>query len=252
MTQFTQAVAGERSQVTQLLPDNVEPHDYQAKPEDAQKLAQADVLVENGLNLESFLTDLVNNAGNKNLTVVDASEGIETDNPHVWLDPKAAVQQVENIRDALIAADPAGKDIYRANATAYIAQLQALDKEISAALVPYAGQTFVTYHDFAEPFADSYDLKVDYLVNLPEDNATPADVRRVIEAAQVSDLKTLLSEPYQQGDLLQTTAKDLGIAVSTFDPLETSGPEGQGRDYYLVVMRENLENLEAAFGKETP
>jgi zinc transport system substrate-binding protein len=283
MTNFAQAVAGDRAQVTQLLPLNVGPHDYQAKPQDAQRLTSADVLIENGLSFESFLKDLVANAGNADLVVVDASEGIEPismagehheeaageahpeeaageahheahgpNDPHIWLDPKKAIQQVENIRDALVAADPEGQAIYTANAAAYIKQLQTLDQSISTALAPYAGKTFVTYHDFAEHFARSYGLAVEHLVNVPESNAAPADVQRVIKAAQASNLKTLLSEPQQQGSPFEAVAKDLGVAVSIFDPMETSGPEGLAPDYYLTVMSANLEQLEAAFGKATP
>jgi zinc transport system substrate-binding protein len=265
MTNFAQAVAGDRAQVTQLLPLNVGPHDYQAKPQDAQRLTSADVLIENGLSFESFLKDLVANAGNADLVVVDASEGIEPiamagehheahgpNDPHVWLDPKKAIQQVENIRDALIAADPESQAIYTANAAAYIKQLQTLDQSISTALAPYAGKTFVTYHDFAEHFARSYGLAVEHLVNVPESNAAPADVQRVIKAAQASNLKTLLSEPQQQGSPFAAVAKDLGVTVSIFDPMETSGPEGLAPDYYLTVMNANLEQLEAAFGKATP
>lgn len=269
MTSFTQAVAGDRATVTQLLPPSVDPHDYQAKPQDAQRLSSADVLVKNGLSFESFLTDLITNAGNAELTVVDASEGIEEEaalavdhsedehsehdhsgqDPHVWLDPKKAVQQVENIRDALITADPDGKAVYTANAADYISELQALDREISEALAPYADQTFVTYHDFAGHFAHSYDLEVEYLVNVPESSAAPADVRRVIDAAQASSLKTLLSEPQQTGSPFAAAAKDLGIEVSTFDPLETSDRQVDAPDYYLDVMTANVNNLKAAFGE---
>ncbi|MGB7086107.1 MAG: zinc ABC transporter substrate-binding protein, partial [Phormidesmis sp.] len=171
MTDFAQAVAGDRAQVTQLLPVGVSPHDYQAKPQDAQRIAEADVLIKNGLAFENFLAALIENAGNADLAVVDTSAGIdplsttvedehtEADHaddhdhggvdPHIWLDPKRAIQQVENIRDGLIAADPDGGDIYTDNAAAYISELQALDRDISEALAPYARKTFVTYHDFA-------------------------------------------------------------------------------------------------------
>lgn len=283
ITGFTMAVAGDRAQVTQLLPPGVGPHDYQAKPQDAQRLADADVLIENGLELESFLDDLTTNAASPDLKVIDASEGIATltaeeegehaeeegehaeeegehaeehehgeFDPHIWLDPKKAIQQVENIRDGLIAADPAGENIYTANAAAYITQLQALDQEFTAALAPYAQQTFVTYHNSANHFAQSYNLKVEHLVSVPEDNAAPADVERVIKAVQASNLKTLLSEPQEQGSPFEALSDDLGVQVSIFDTMETSGSEGLSPDYYLTTMGQNLDNLEAAFGKATP
>jgi zinc transport system substrate-binding protein len=309
ITNFTQAVAGDRAQVTQLLPPGIGPHDYQAKPQDARAIARADMLIGNGLEFEAFLDDLIANAGNEALKVIDSSEGIEiaeeeaaeTDsaenhgaedhgaedhgaedhgaenhtenhaeeqgsaseaahddhnhggvNPHIWLDPKMAIQQVENIRDALISADPAGEAVYAANATAYIDKLRVLDSDITTALAPYKGKTFVTYHDFAEHFANSYGLNVSYMVNVPEGSASPADVRRVIEVAQKSNLKTLLSEPQQADNPFDAIAKDLGVQVSIFDPMETSGSEGLSPDHYFTVMNQNLKNLEAAFGKAAP
>jgi zinc/manganese transport system substrate-binding protein len=281
ITDFTKAVAGDRAEVTQLLPTNVGPHDFQAKPEDAQKLAKADVLVENGLGLEEFLDDLVKNAENANLKVIDSSKGIQTIttesieghdhdhehgaeekkaeaghdhgefNPHIWLDPKRAIQQVENIRDGLIAADPEGKETYTANAAAYIAKLQQLDQEFSQKFQPFAGKTFVTYHDFAPYFAQRYNLKVQFLVGIPEENASPDDVKRVINAVKTSNLKTLLTEPQAVGNPFSALAKDLNVQVSNFDPMETAGADGLHPDHYFVVMRQNVTNLTTAFGGQS-
>jgi zinc transport system substrate-binding protein len=284
MTQFTQAVAGDRATVTQLLPPNVGPHDYQSKPEDVQKIAQADLLVQNGLDMEGFLTDLVKNAGNGKLKTIDTSQGIPTIedeaeheghadekptdppagksamgeqagaahehgevNPHIWLDPKRVIKQVENIRDGLIAADPSGKDSYTANAAAYITQLKQLDTEIAAKLQPYKGKTFVTYHDFSSYFAQSYGLKAEFLVDIPEENPAPADVKRVIEAAKASGLKTLLSEPQAGDNRFAALAQDLGVKVSGFDPIETTDPANLQPDGYLKTMRQNVQNLAGAF-----
>ena len=269
ITDFTKAVAGKRAQVTQLLPTNVGPHDFHAKPEDAKKLVKADVLIENGLGMETFLDDLVKNAGNANLKIIDSSKGVQTIstaafegkkqdqakqielNPHIWLDPKRAIHQVENIRDGLIAADPTGKQIYTANAAAYIAKLQQLDREFTQKLQPFAGKTFVTYHDFAPYFAQSYHLKAQFLVGIPEENASPADVKRVIDSAKNSKLKTLLTEPQVAGNPFSALAKDLHVQVGNFDPMETAIAEGVQPDYYFTIMRQNLTNLETAFGSKS-
>lgn len=275
ITNFTQAVAGDRAEVTQLLPDNVGPHDYQARPEDAGKLARADVLVKNGLGLEDFLADLVENAGRPDLKIIDSSQGVpiglgtpaaaepgaspqpspqhQNDqhrgqpNPHIYLDPKRAILQVATIRDGLIAADPSGKALYQANAAAYIAQLRQLDRQITAQLRPFAGKTFVTYHDFAGYFAQSYQLKTQFLVDIPEQNPAPGDIQRVIRAVRQSDLKTLLSEPQAATGQFAALAKDLNIQVSRFDSLETGGPEASQPAYYLGVMAANVNHLVKAF-----
>jgi zinc transport system substrate-binding protein len=295
MTQFTRAVAGDRAEVTQLLPTTISPHDYQANPEDVRKLVNADVLVKNGLEVETFLDDLVKNAANPNLKIIDSSEGIATisneavegnvegnndaeahahahagethseethanekaaghehageSNPHIWLDPKRAMQQVEKIRDGLIAADPEGEQVYTANAAAYIQQLKDLDDEITRSLQPFAGKTFVSFHDFAPYFADSYQIKAQFLVSIPEENPSPADVQRVISTVKETQLKTLLTEPQAGETGFDALAKDLQISVSPFDPMETGGAGATEPSYYLNTMRENLKSLEAAFGR---
>lgn len=280
ITDFTRAVVGDRANVTYLLPTNIGPHDYQAKPEDVRTLAEANVLVKNGLGIDEYLNSLVENANNPKLKIIDTSKGVQTIsnevegyaahksetsagkaveatgesehegefNPHIWLDPKRAVEQVENIRDGLIAADPTGKETYSANAEIYIKKLNALDQEFATALTPYAGKEFVTYHDFAPYFAQRYGLKAQFLVGVPEENPSPADVQRVIASAQGSDLKTLLTEPQAVGNPFDALAKDLKVQVSNFDPMETSSPEGVEPDYYLMVMRQNLKNLQTALG----
>ena len=171
--------------------------------------------------------------------------------PHIWLDPKRAIQQVENIRDGLIKADPEGEEIYQANAQDYIEQLQALDKDITQQLQPYQGKTFVTYHDFAAYFAQSYGLEVDFLVGVPSENATPEDVTRVINVVKDSNLKTLLTEPQATNDPFSALAKDLDISVSLFDPMGTSASSEIEADSYINTMRNNLKNLSAAFSTQS-
>jgi zinc transport system substrate-binding protein len=132
---FTKAVVGDTGQIDILISPGTEVHDYQATPKDIKTLAQADVLVENGLSIEEFLESLVANAGNSQLQQINSSEGIkvikseehsehehEGGNPHVWLDPVLAQQQVANIRDRLIAINSSNADSYRTNAEAYISR----------------------------------------------------------------------------------------------------------------------------------
>jgi len=299
ITQFTQAVAGDRATVEQIVPASSGPHDYQATPATVQIIAEADVLVKNGLEMELFLEDLIANADNPDLETIDSSEGIapianeeghshdhdhaeghshdhdhdhaeghshdhDHDhaeghhhhhhgeyNPHIWLDPKRAIEQVENIRDGLIAADPAGEAEYTENAAAYIEQLEQLDADITAQLEPYQGQTFVVFHDFAPYFAESYGLESEVLVDIPEENPAPEDVKRITETVGKANLKALLTEPQAGTNTFSALAQDLNINVSTFDPIETGGAEALEPEYYLNTMRQNTDNLVLAFGDST-
>ncbi len=266
ITLFTRAVAGDCATVTPLIPASTGPHDFQAKPGDLTALRQARVLVKNGLEMEGFLDKLVASAGNSQLKVIDSSRGVvtmETEdhgsahghdhgavNPHIWLDPLRAVQQVESIRDGLIQADPSCAEGYRRNAAAYTAQLKQLNSEIANQLQPYRGKTFVAFHDFAPYFAQRYGLKADYLVDVPEINPTPADLQRVAAEVKRSQLKALLSEPQEGNRSFNALAKDLGVKLVVFDPMETA-TEQASRDpaTYISVMRRNVADLRQAFGQ---
>jgi zinc/manganese transport system substrate-binding protein len=266
ITLFTRAVAGDCATVTPLIPANTGPHDFQARPGDLTALRQARVLVKNGLEMEAFLDKLVASAGNPQLKVIDSSRGVvtmETEdhgsahghdhgavNPHIWLDPLRAVQQVETIRDGLVKADPSCADGYRRNAAAYTAQLKQLNSDIADQLQPYQGKTFVAFHDFAPYFAQRYGLKAEYLVDVPEINPTPADLNRVVAEVKRSQLQALLSEPQEGNRSFNALAKDLGVKVVVFDPMETATEEAS-RDpsTYLKLMRRNVAGLRQAFGQ---
>jgi zinc/manganese transport system substrate-binding protein len=273
ITLFTRAVAGDCATVTPLIPASAGPHDFQAKPGDLTALRQARVLVKNGLEMESFLDKLVASAGNPQLTVIDSSRGVatlETEhhddghgeeqghghghdhgavNPHIWLDPLRAVQQVEAIRDGLVKADPSCAEGYRRNAAAYTGELKKLNGEIAAQLQPYQGKTFVAFHDFAPYFAQRYGLRAEFLVDVPEVNPSPVDLQRVAAAVKRSQLKALVGEPQEGNRSFNALARDLGVKIVAFDPLETAS-EQVSRDpaTYLTVMRRNAADLRQAFG----
>ena len=268
ITLFTEAVAGECATVTSLIPPNLGPHDFQATPADISALSNASVLVKNGLGMEYFLDKLIASANNNSLQVVDTSRGvavIRSDddqdeakqgdqehgevNPHIWLDPLRAVQQVENIRDGLVKADPDCADGYTKRAAAYASQLKGLNTTIATQLKPFRGQTFIAFHDFAPYFAERYGLKADFVVDVPEMNPTPADLQRVSKKVQQSQLKALLSEPQEGDRSFNALAEDLGVKVVTFDPLETgSEQDSKLPDTYFKVMDKNVVSLIQTFG----
>ena len=268
---FTKAVVGDTGEVDILISPGMEVHDYQATPDDAKLLSEADVLVENGLGIEEFLSGLIANAGNSNLQQIDSSEGIEViegehdeheeehdehegeehghghhheeGDPHVWLDPVLAQQQVANIRDELIAIDPNNADSYRSNAEAYIQQLQQLDNEFQEKLAPVQGCNFITFHDAFRYLAQRYGLQQEAIVEIPEDSITPQDIQRVQQIAEEYQVKALLTEPGIEDKRIQQISSDLNLPLEAIDPLESGETDPQ---YYFQAMRENLEALSRA------
>lgn len=263
---FTKAVAGDSAQVDILLKPGTEVHEYQSTPADVKALSETDVVVKNGLGMEEFLDDTIKSAQNTKLKVIDASKGItpigETSqvvktgqeaghdhdhsdgNPHVWLDPVLAKQQVTTIRDGLIAADPKNKSKYEANAAAYLQQLAALNTEFEQTLKPFQDRTFITFHDAFPYLAKRYALKQVAVVEIPEDQLSPADVQATVDAVKQFQAKALFSEPGVDNKLLNSLSNDLKVTLRPLDSLEAGETDPQ---YYLTAMRSNLQTLTQAF-----
>lgn len=259
---FTKAVTGDVADVEIIVPPGTEVHEYQATPDNVKAIATANVLVKNGLGLEEFLNDTVKNAQNPKLTQIDASKDIKPlneispvvknnkeehehaeGNPHVWLDPVLAKQQVTNIRDGLIVADPANKATYEANAANYIKQLETLNNEFQQTLQKNPNCTFITFHDAFPYLAKRYNLKQVAVVEIPEDQLSPQDVQKAINAVKQYKVKALFSEPGVDNKLLTSLSKDLKLTLRTLDSLETGKKDPQ---YYFPAMKANLQTLETA------
>lgn len=263
---FTKAVAGDLANVEILVPPGTEVHEYQATPANVQAIAQADVLVKNGVGLEEFLEGTVKNAQNPRLKQIDASKGVqileetspvvkpggaaeadnhahEAGNPHVWLDPVRAKQEVENIRDGLMAADPKNKATYQANAAAYVQQLESLDREFKQQLQQYPNCTFVTFHDAYPYLANRYQLQQVAVVEIPEDQLSPSDVQKTIDTVKQYKVKALFGEPGVDNKLLKGLSQDLNLTLRTLDSMET-GPLDS--PHYFTAMKANLKTLESA------
>ncbi|MBD2199987.1 MULTISPECIES: metal ABC transporter solute-binding protein, Zn/Mn family [Calothrix] len=265
---FTKAVAGDVAEVEILVPPGTEVHEYQAKPENVKAIATANILVKNGLGLEEFLEETVKNAQNPKLTEIDTSKGIKpvkeispivktskedkdhdhdhehtSGNPHIWLDPLMAKQQVINIRDGLIAADPQNKATYEANSAAYIQKLDQLNSEFQQTLQKYPNCTFVTFHDAYPYLAQRYKLKQVAVVEIPEDQLSPTDVQNAVNAVKKYQVKALFTEPGTDNKLLKSLSQDLKLNLQTLDSLENGETDPQ---HYFQAMKANLQTLEAA------
>lgn len=261
LTLFTEAIAGDCARVVPLLPVGADPHSFQARPADLARLRRADVLVINGLGLERFLLGLRAAADNSQLRVIDSSQGIKplpleplhaahhghaegqpgaAPDPHIWLDPRLAMQQVSTIRDGLVAADPSCAEGYRSRARAYLAELKQLDDELAATLEPVAGRTVVGFHAALAYFAHRYRLHADALVALPQDQPTPGDLQRLAQVLQAQQVRGVLQEPGAGSAALKALAADLDLKLAVFDPLAVlSAGERADAGLYGRVMRRN-------------
>lgn len=243
---FTKAVVGEEQNVEILIPPGTEVHDYQATPANVSAIATANVLVKNGIDFEEFLDGTIKSAQNNQLKEINASANIKSlgGNPHVWLDPVLAKQQVANIRDGLVAANPEKKATYQANATNYIQQLEKLDTEYKQRLQNYANKcTFISFHDAYPYLANRYQIQQVAVVEIPEDQLSPTDVQKAINAVKQYNAKAIFGEPGVDNKLLKALSQDLNLTLQPLDSLESGTLDPQ---HYFKAMQANLKVIENA------
>lgn len=220
-------VGGDRVKVTALVPGHADPHTYEPVPRRVRDVAEADLIMINGVGLEETLTGLIDNNAGKGVPVVEMAAGLpliggdpgEPDgNPHLWMNPQYAMRYVEQIRDALIRVDPAGEGVYRANAAAYIQQLRALDDEIASAVaaIPQDRRKLVTFHDSFPYFAQRYGLEVvGVVVEAPGREPSARDMARLVDRIRDDDIRVVFKEPELNAGLLEMAARDAGARVMT-------------------------------------
>lgn len=264
---FARNVAGDRMRVENLLPPGVGPHEFSFTPKDRQRLESARLVIKNGFGLETFLEEFAPAAGRT--LVVEAGKGItplqgggeghgdehgaedgghrhEGADPHVWLDPVNAMKQVENIRDAMIAVDPANRAVYEANAARFLRQLQDLDDECRREIAGFKRKEFVAYHRAFSYFANRYGLQqVAVFEDFPGKEPSPRYVAGLIETIKRHGIAVLFTEPQFSPKIIRTVATDLGLRVLELDPMETGDFE---RGTYTDVMRKNLVAFKEALG----
>ncbi len=246
-------VGGERVEVLTMVPPGASPHTYEPTPEQMRRLAGARILFLNGVGLEFWADKAVQAVGNPHLQVVVLSQGMEilqsgphaTGNPHLWLSPQRAMKYVARIRDALIAADPAHEALYRANARAYLAQLQQLDAEIRKAVAGFRSREMVTFHASWVYFIHDYGLhQAAVLEATPGQEPSAAEVAKIVEIIKATGAPAVFAEPQFSPRAAQVIAQEAGVPVLTLDPLGGLPP----RETYIKLMRWNLQQLRKGLG----
>ncbi len=248
-------VAGDRVQVDSLLPMGADPHGYQPTPSDVAKISKSTVLIVNGLGYEQFLNTLLENAGGKR-DVIEATAGLNPRkntglehgvDPHMWLDPNNVITYVENIREALIHADPNGAAIYKGNADAYITQLKTLDTWIVEQVnqIPAERRLLVTNHEALGYFADRYGFTVIGAVvpSFSTDAAPSAQqMARLIDLIKSSGAPAIFLGKVESDTLAAQIANETSAKVVSDLYLE-SLTEGAPAPTYIDMMKHNVTRI---------
>ncbi len=236
--EFTNSIVKDKGIVEMLLPAGVEVHDWEPTAKDIENLKDYDMLIYNNDILEPYVKDLKESI---NIRFV-ATYYTTNQDPHVWLDPLLAKEQVNNIMNAMISIDPNNEAYYRDNAKAYIARLDALHEEISKGLENCERREFIVLHAAYGYLADRYDLKQISILGLePEEDIPASKIKEIIDLARMNNLDVIYAEQGIDRRVIDIIAQEIDGRVLVLDPIEVV--DDPSTTSYIDKMRENLDNL---------
>jgi zinc/manganese transport system substrate-binding protein len=255
---FAQNVGGDRIELKTLVGLGSDVHEFEPNPSDALGMRNADVVIENGIGLESWLDRLYTSSGSQARRVL-ASQGIPTQtrvtdgkaetDPHVWQDVGNAISMTKTIRDALVAADPPNASAYQDNAAAYIAQLQALDKDIMAEVgrLPVHSRKLVTSHDAIGYFAARYGFQVigSLLGTVSTASGDPSAkvFAQLVQDVKAAGVKAVFVESVANPANMERLAKEANVVIGPKLYTDSLGPAGSEGSTYITAMRHNARAL---------
>lgn len=262
---FAKAVGGARTNVTTLVGTNGDVHVFTPTPADARKVAAARLVIVNGLGLEGWLPRLVQASGG-NAAIVVAATGVplrgadagqaladeSSADPHAWQSVANARLYVANIRDALIAADPAGETVYRDNAADYLAKLEALDREVHEAVarIPLERRKVISTHDAFNYFEAAYGIAFIAPQGVsPDSEASARDVAATVMQIRAAKIPAVFLEDLSDPRLIRQIATEAGARVGGTLYSDSLSDEKGNAPTYIAMVRHNIRALISALAE---
>ena len=250
--EFTELIGGDKVKVTSLIADNVEPHDVDLKPRDFEKLTKSELYIYNGLGMEDWLEQVKEQISEDKIKYVDTSENgnpIKTDgktDPHQWLSLKEAINQCNNIKNALEEVDPENENYYEENYEKAKTDFEELYNEYLPKFQSLEHKNFVTSHEAFGYLCRDFGLEQQALNDLfGEGELTAKKIEDLVKYCNDNGVTTIFSEEEDSQKEANTLAKEINGEVKPLYTLETK-VEGKS---YLEVMKINLEEIYNSMSK---
>ncbi|WP_281825380.1 metal ABC transporter substrate-binding protein [Jannaschia rubra] len=260
---MAQNVAGDAAEVVSITKAGAEIHGYEPTPQDIVRASDADLILWNGLNLERWFEQFVNNLGDMPSAVL--TEGIEPvsisageyeglPNPHGWMGLDNALIYIDNIRDALSEHDPDSAETYSANAERYKEQIRDTIEPLRARIqsLPEDRRWLVTCEGAFSYLTRDFGLKEAYLWPINADQTgTPQQVRRVIDAVRENDIPAVFCESTVNQSPAKQVARETGAEYGGVLYVDSLTEAGGPVPTYLDLLRVDAETIVDALAPQT-
>ena len=252
--EFAEAVGKDKVEISTIIPDGMEPHDFEPKAQDLVALSSADVFIYNGLGMEAWAEKAITAADNTALIAVDASAGADaienTDpaevsehgqyDPHLWLSITGAKTELENIKNAFVKADPANESFYETNYQDYTDQLDTLYQEYSEKFKTVESKSFVTGHAAFGYLCRDFGLEQNSVEDVfAEGEPTAQQLAELVDYCRTNHVTTVFAEEMASPDVSNTLANEVGATVQTIYTMESAEDDLS----YLQRMESNLSKI---------
>jgi ABC-type Zn uptake system ZnuABC Zn-binding protein ZnuA len=268
ITSIVENVVGDKADVAGIIPEGINSHTFEPIPSDSKLLSSADLIIFNGLDLETptqklaqanlrqgaTIYTLGGKTINKDEYIFDFSFPKEQGhpNPHLWLNPQYAIRYAALVRDEVIRLDPKNRDAYEHNATQFIQKAEALDRAIQAATqtIPPNNRRLLTYHDSWPYFARRYGFRVIGAVQ-PSDftDPSPREVMRLIDQIRREKVPAVFGSEVFPSPVLEQIAREAKSQyIDKLRDDELPAKPGEPRHSYIGMMLDNVTIMFEALG----
>ena len=265
---ITKNIAGDKIDLHSIVPIGQDPHEYEPLPDDVKKTSEANLILYNGINLETggnaWFTKLVQNAKKEeNKDYYAVSEGVDgiylegqnekgKEDPHAWLNLENGMIYAKNIAKQLEAKDPKNKDFYEANLKTYLEKLSKLDKESKDKFnnIPAEKKMIVTSEGAFKYFSKAYNVPSAYIWEInTEEEGTPDQIKTLVEKLRKTKVPSLFVESSVDERPMQTVSKDTNIPIYEKIFTDSIAEPGQNGDSYYSMMKWNLDKISEGLAK---
>ena len=261
MEEFVKEIGKDKVNVYTIIPEGVEPHDFEPKAKDLRKLENADMLVLNGAGMEHWSKDVIKAVKNEKLKVIDTSQGVNLINiseengdsshigsentheilgvnPHLWLGLTTAKIQSENIKNALVELDNANSKYYEENYVAFANELDSLYKDYKVKFDSIANKNFVTGHATFAYLCRDFNLNQISIEGVfAEGEPSPKKMKELTDLCKEKNIKTIFMESLVSPQVSETLAKEVDGKTATIYTLHSK----EDNLSYLESMKSNLD-----------
>jgi manganese/iron transport system substrate-binding protein len=271
ITSIVENIASDKIQLAGIIPEGINSHTFEPIPSDSKLLSSADLIILNGLDLETPTLKLaqanlkpgatIYSLGDKTIKeadyIFDFSFPKEQGhpNPHLWLNPEYAMRYATLVRDELIKLDPKNKAVYEQNSAQFLKKLEALDQAIkeAAQTIPQNNRRLLTYHDSWPYFSRRYGFQVIGAVQ-PSDFADPSprEVVRLIEQIRREKVPAVFGSEVFPSPVLEQIAREAKSRyIDKLRDDELPGKPGEAQHSYIGMMIDNMTIMFEALGGST-